>query len=126
MLGDKNAIATIGVKDMKVARKFYEGVLEFEPIPSEGTPQAVLYKSGSSQLLVYQSSYAGTNKATAATWVVGEDLDRIVQDLKAHGVAFEHYEFPGVTLQGDVHVMGKHRNAWLKDPDGNILSLVSQ
>jgi catechol 2,3-dioxygenase-like lactoylglutathione lyase family enzyme len=126
MLGDGNAIATIAVKDVKAARRFYEGVLGLEPVPSEGPPQVILYKSGSSQLLVYESSYAGTNKATSVTWIVGDDLEGLVKELRSKGVAFEHYDFPGVSLQGDVHVMGKRKNAWLKDPDGNILSLVNR
>ncbi len=85
----------------------------------------VVYKSGKSTILVYVSSSAGTNKATAVTWVVGEDLENIVSAMKAKGVKFEHYDFPGTTRKGDVHVAGKTRNAWLKDPDGNILSIVN-
>ena len=83
------------------------------------------YKSGNSTVLVYQSSYAGTNKATAVTWVVGDKLENIVSALKAKGVAFEHYDMPGITRKGDIHISGKIRNAWFKDPDGNILSVVS-
>jgi hypothetical protein len=40
------------------------------------------------------------------------------------GVAFEHYDFPGVTREGDVHVMGPMKSAWFKDPDGNIIALM--
>jgi hypothetical protein len=56
---------------------------------------------------------------------VGGALDAIVRALAAKGVAFEHYDFPGTTRQGDVHVSGKTRVAWFKDPDGNILSIVN-
>ena len=31
-------------------------------------------------VLVYPSEYAGTNKATAASWAVGDDFDAIVDD----------------------------------------------
>ena len=75
--------------------------------------------------MVYQSQYAGTNKATAATWDVGGDIEKTVQALKAKGIAFEHYEMPGMTLKGDVHVGGDMKVAWFKDPDGNIHALVS-
>jgi hypothetical protein len=74
---------------------------------------------------VYESQYAGTNKATAATWIVGADLEGLVRDLKAKGVTFEKYDLPGTTRQGDVHVAGKTKVAWFKDPDGNILSIVN-
>jgi len=32
---------------------------------------------------------------------------------------------PDMTLEGDVHVAGKMRVAWFRDPDGNILSLAN-
>ena len=56
---------------------------------------------------------------------MGDSLDAIVRALTAKGVAFEHYDFPGTTRQGHVHVSGKTRVAWFKDPDGNILSIVN-
>ncbi len=68
MLAEKNAAATIAVRDVKTAKKFYEDVLGLKPVPNQ--EQGVLsYKSGDSSILVYESQYAGTNKATAATWL---------------------------------------------------------
>jgi hypothetical protein len=83
------------------------------------------FESGNSKILVYRSQFAGTNQATAVTWAVGEEIDAIVQDLLVKGVAFEIYDFPGATHEGVVHVFGRMRNAWFKDPDGNILSIVN-
>lgn len=123
MLGDRDAIATIAVKDASVAKKFYEGKLGLKPTPGP-EPSVLSYRSGNSSLLVYESQFAGTNKATAATWVVG-DVDGTVRDLKTKGVAFERYDFPATAREGDVHVSGNTRVAWFKDPDGNILSIVS-
>ncbi len=123
MLRETDAMATIAVKDMNGARKFYEGTLGFEPVDGEEASVAV-YRSGKSKLLVYKSEYAGTNRATAATWVV-KDVDGTVKTLKSKGVKFEHYDLPGGRHEGDVHVFGKIRNAWFKDPDGNILSIVN-
>jgi hypothetical protein len=74
---------------------------------------------------VYQSRHAGTNKATAATWVIEDGMERVAQALKAKGVTFEHYDMPGMTREGDVHVGEKMKAAWFKDPDGNIHALVS-
>ena len=124
MMGDKEGMATIAVRDLAKARAFYEGKLDLKVADTEGS-EVVAYASGKSKVLVYVSQYAGTNKATAATWDVGEDLEKIVQALKAKGVSFEHYDMPGVTRKGDVHVTGEVRVAWFKDPDGNILSVVS-
>jgi catechol 2,3-dioxygenase-like lactoylglutathione lyase family enzyme len=123
-LGNSDAVATIAVKDIEVAKRFYEGKLGLKLVASEG-PQVLTYKAGSSRVLVYASQYAGSNKATSATWLVGDELDKVVQALKGKGVAFEHYDLPNTTRQGDVHVSGKTRVAWFKDPDGNILSIVN-
>jgi catechol 2,3-dioxygenase-like lactoylglutathione lyase family enzyme len=122
VIGDKDAIATIAVKDVNAAKKFYEETLGLkpQPVPEQGV---LSYKSGNSSVLVYKSQYAGTNQATAATWTV-DRIDEVVQALKAKGVAFEHYDFPGVTREGDVHLTGRSKAAWFKDPDGNILALV--
>ena len=123
-MADKDAMATIAVKDTKVAKKFYEGTLGLKPAP-EQEPGVLTYKSGNATVLVYESQYARTNKATAATWVVGADVEGVVRALKAKGVTFEHYDLPGTTRQGDVHVAGKTKVAWFKDPDGNILAIVN-
>jgi catechol 2,3-dioxygenase-like lactoylglutathione lyase family enzyme len=123
VLANTDAIATCAVKDLAAARKFYEDTLGLAPLPTE--EEGVLaYRSGKASILVYESQYAGTNKATAVTFAV-KDLESEVQALKAKGVRFEHYDLPGTTRKGDVHVSGKTKVAWFKDPDGNILSLVS-
>ena len=124
MLADRNAMATIPVKDVKAARKFYEGKLGFRQGKMEG-PDVITYESGNSTVLVYQSDFAGTNKATTATWGVGKEFDSIVRNLQDAGVEFEHYEMPGGQLEGDVHRFGDFKAAWFRDPDGNILHVNS-
>ena len=123
MLADKDAVATIAVKDLKAAKKFYGDTLGLKPTPVP-EPEVLNYKSGNSTVLVYKSQFAGSNKATAVTWIV-DDVEGTVRDLKARGIAFEHYDFPGMTRKGDVHIAGKSKAAWFKDPDGNILAVVS-
>ena len=125
MLGDKDCAATLAVKDMEVATRFYEDTLGLNRAGGDAAG-GVLYKSGNSAVFVYESQYAGTNKATAASWAVG-DVEGTVEALKTKGVAFERYDdLPGTTREGDVHMMGDIRAAWFKDPDGNILNIVNQ
>ena len=124
MLGTKDAAATLAVSDLERARDFYENTLGLEVVRE--VPGAVLYRSGSSTVLVYPSEYAGTNQATAASWSAREDFDAIVDDLRQKGVTFEHYDdLPETTRDGDVHVMGEFKAVWFKDPDGNILNLAN-
>ena len=79
MLGSKDAAATLAVSDIDRARDFYENTLGLSAVQED--PGGILYRSGNTVVLVYPSEYAGTNKATAASWAVGEDLDAIVEDL---------------------------------------------
>jgi hypothetical protein len=123
MLGDKDVIATVAVKDLAVARRFYEGTLGLTVADAAGA-EALTFASGHAKLIVYRSQYAGTNQATALNWNVGDGLEKIVAALGDKGVKFEHYDFPGMTKAGDVHVMGPFKSAWFKDPDGNIIALM--
>jgi catechol 2,3-dioxygenase-like lactoylglutathione lyase family enzyme len=122
MLGSKNAAATLAVSDLERAREFYEKTLGLETMREDAG--AILYKSGDSVVLVYPSAYAGTNQATGASWAVGDDFDAVVDDLRAKGVKFEHYDdLPETTREGDVHLIGEFKAVWFKDPDGNILNV---
>ena len=125
MLGDKDAAANIAVKNLETGKKFYEDTLGLTQTGAEGQ-EVIVFKSGNSTVNVYRSQYAGTNQATAVTWMVGEDIKGVVQQLKAKGIIFEHYDMPGVTREGDVHIAGDMKVAWFKDPDGNILNIASR
>jgi len=125
MLGNRDAVANIAVRNLEAARKFYEGTLGLKQIDAEGQ-ELIVFKSGNSMLNVYRSRYAGTNQATAMTWTVGDDLADVVRALKAKGVTFEHYDMPGMAREGDLHVAGDTKVAWFKDPDGNILNLINR
>jgi catechol-2,3-dioxygenase len=124
MLADANAMATVAVKDLKTARSFYEGTLRLKPSRSEGA-DVTTYTSGGSSLVVYESRYAGSNQATTVTWGLGKEFDATIKSLQDAGVRFEHYDLPGGSRQGDVHVFGDFKAAWFKDPDGNILHVNS-
>ena len=122
MLSDKDAVATVAVKSLERAKNFYEQTLGLTKIMEN--EEVLAFKSGRSTLFVYRSQYAGTNKATAVTWVADE-VEDIVKTLKDRGVSFEHYDLPNMTRHGDLHVAGTMKAAWFKDPDGNIFSLVT-
>jgi catechol 2,3-dioxygenase-like lactoylglutathione lyase family enzyme len=114
----------VAVKDLGKAAKFYEETLGLSRAGEEDQ-EAITYESGDTTINVYRSSFAGTNKATALTWRVG-DVDNVVRTLKAKGVTFEHYDMPNTRREGDVHISGDVKVAWFKDPDGNILSVANR
>ena len=122
MLGKADATPMIAVKDLDRARKFYEDTLGLET-KDEWGGEGLTMKSGDTLINVYKSEFAGTNKATALTFEV-DDAEKEVRDLKEKGIFFEHYDMPGLTQRGDLHVAEGFKTAWFKDPDGNILSLI--
>jgi len=64
MLADKDAVANIAVKDLEVAKKYYEDTLGLKQVDAEDQ-EVIIFKSGNSKIIVYRSQYAGTNQATA-------------------------------------------------------------
>jgi catechol 2,3-dioxygenase-like lactoylglutathione lyase family enzyme len=127
MLRDTDAVATVAVKDLDVAARFYEETLGLSRADAEDAEdnETIVFESGDTTINVYRSSFAGTNRATALTWAV-DDVNDVVRTLKSKGVTFEHYDLPDTRREGDVHVSGDIKVAWFKDPDGNILSVVNR
>jgi catechol 2,3-dioxygenase-like lactoylglutathione lyase family enzyme len=124
MLSNTDAVANVAVRNVDVATDFYRNTLGLKPVHQEGK-ELVVFQSGHSSLNVYRSDYAGTNKATAVTWTV-DSVEDEVKALRNKGVVFEHYDMPGMTREGDVYVGHGMKIAWFKDPDGNILNVVSK
>ena len=124
MLRDMDAVATLAVKDLDAAGRFYEQTLGLSRAGDQDE-ESLVFESGDTTINVYRSTFAGTNKATALTWAV-DDVEDVVRTLKTKGVKFEHYDLPETRREGDVHVSGDLKVAWFKDPDGNILSVVSR
>lgn len=123
MLNQGTVVATIAVKDLAAAQEFYGDVLGLEELDEQ--PGGIMYASGDGKLFVYESEYAGTNKATAASWQI-TDIEPVVRDLKERGIKFEHYDnIPGMTREGDLHVMDTMKSVWFKDPEGNILNVTA-
>ena len=48
MLGDKDAVVTLAIKDLEAARKFYEGTLGLKQIDADGN-EVIVYASGNSR-----------------------------------------------------------------------------
>jgi catechol 2,3-dioxygenase-like lactoylglutathione lyase family enzyme len=120
MLKDKASTAIVAVSDIARATAFYRDTLGLD-VTDDSMGDVVVFRTGDTSLVVYRSEFAGTNKANAVVWNVGDEIDDIVADLRSKGVEFEHYD--GMDLEGDIHVAGAMRLVWFKDPDGNILHL---
>jgi len=123
MLTSAPIIPYIPVADVPRARKFYEEKVGL--VPKEEYAGGVVYECGKgSRVFIYKSPGAGTSKASTAFWAV-EDVEAEVRELKARGVVFEEYDYPGLKTVNSIATGGGAKTAWFKDTDGNILA-VSQ
>lgn len=123
MLADYAPFPTIAVADLARAREFYEGTLGFPP--AEDSVEGAFYRIGTGGFLVYPSSFAGTNRATAMSFQVPEgEFDALVADLRGRGVGFLTFELPegAVWKDGVADFGASGRGVWFTDPDGNILN----
>ena len=114
--------ATIPAKDLDGTRRFYEDVLGAQVLMED--PGGILYRSGDSTFSLYPTEYAGTAAHTLGAFVVS-DVDKAVADLRAKGVTFEEYDLPGMKTVDGIAELGGFKGAWFKDPEGNILSVIT-
>ncbi|MEO7421981.1 MAG: VOC family protein [Ornithinibacter sp.] len=123
MLGDHDSIPTLAVKDQQTARNVYEGVLGLSPTGEP--PEEVMHRAGSTTVLVYPSTYAGTNKATAMSFQIPPDaFDAEVALIRETGVTFSTFEAEDLEWDDGVASMGgTSESAWFRDPDGNTLNV---
>jgi hypothetical protein len=80
-----------------------------------------------SRLTLYVYPRAGSSPGTASrgrVYAVGQT----VAELLARGAVFEEYDYGDAfrTVDGIATSADGHKMAWLKDPDGNILSIGSR
>lgn len=121
MLGNAQVGAVLPVKDLEAAKKFYAETLGLKA--GEENPGGISFEAGSgTKVFIYPTEFAGTNKATAVGFTV-DDVEVVAEELKGKGVTLEQYDLPGLTREGDIHIMGDTKAIWFKDPDGNIISV---
>ena len=115
--------ATLPASDLARATQWYSEKLGLAPVEeSEG---AAWYETGGARFLLYQSTFAGGNQATAAT-LSTSDFDSAMARLREVGVSFEEYDLGEImTEDGVVTTPDGTRVAWFKDSEGNILSIAS-
>jgi catechol 2,3-dioxygenase-like lactoylglutathione lyase family enzyme len=129
MLSSYNPVATLPTSDLSKAKAFYQDTVGLT-VSREG-PEGVTYNCGSGSVFLYESSYAGTNKATALSFDVPEDqFDAEVEALRGKGVEFSTFELEGMTWSDGVATGGggdtgypEMKSVWFSDPDGNILNV---
>ena len=122
MLDKSTVTANIPAADIARARAFYADKLGLTP--AQEMPGMLLYRTAAgSWFSVYETEFAGQSGHTIAQWHV-DDVEAAARDLKGKGVAFEHYDLPGLEWNGDVASMaGMGKAAWFKDSEDNVLCI---
>ena len=125
MLSGARIMAIVPTTDIARATAFYGKVLGLVDanLPTPG-PQVVYLCGGETLLEVYERRTAGNARHTLASWEVN-DIRVTVDELRNRGVRFEEYDLPEVKTKDGISSTGDLREAWFRDPDGNILRLHS-
>ncbi len=125
MFEQARGVAVVAASDLARARSFYEGTLGLTPEEIQEEVQTVIYRLAGVPLMVYQTSYAGTAKNTVFG-LESTDLDADMAALRAKGVAFLDYDFPGLKTVDGVAEMDGERSSWFEDSEGNIFGLFQR
>lgn len=126
MLKESRAFGGFSVKDTEVAKKFYQDVLGLE-IGQEMMGMFEIKLATGGTVMVYPKDNHEPASYTILNFPV-DDIDSVVDELASSGVVFERYDGfeqdeKGISRSSDPE---KGPNiAWFKDPDGNILSVLS-
>lgn len=121
MLGREKIIAFIGTTNPDSAKAFYGGALGLTLI--EDGPFALEYDAGGIMLRVQKVQKLSPHAHTSLGWAVG-DIRATIRGLTNKGVKFERYQGMPQDALGIWTSPSGAQVAWLKDPDGNTLSLT--
>ena len=123
MLSNSKVEANIPAGDLARARDFYADKLGLTPTEEFGGEALAYRTTGGTSFNIYRTEFAGQAGHTIAQWHV-DDIESEVHDLKAKGIAFEVYDLPGVSWDGEIATLeGMGRAAWFKDSEGNTMCI---
>jgi len=123
MLKNYASSAIVPCTDLARAKAFYGDTLGLPLIADHGN--GFVFGTGETRLNIYRSDFAGTNRADAVVWAVGDDIEAIAVALRVKGVTLDEYPDGFDKVVEGVHVRGKLSVIWFRDPDGNILHVTS-
>ncbi|HVW97414.1 MAG TPA: VOC family protein [Mucilaginibacter sp.] len=127
MFKNTRAFSGFSVNDMNKAKEFYHGVLGLD-VEENNMGIMTLKLSGGAEVIVYPKSNHEPATFTILNFAV-DDVDKAVDELTRAGVSFEQYDFGDIKTDEKGIMRGDGRGpdiAWLKDPAGNILSVLKK
>jgi catechol 2,3-dioxygenase-like lactoylglutathione lyase family enzyme len=129
-LGEDSRVSTrLPAQDLERARRWYAEKLGLEP--AEERPGGLRYQFGYGSFAIFESAGRPSGEHTQMALEV-DDIDAVVAELRAKGVAFEEVDLPGLrTVDGIAEVAGNYpssgglgeRAAWFRDSEGNLIGI---
>lgn len=126
MFRNTKAFSGFSVNDLAKARQFYGETLQIKITELAEMNVLQLHIAGSNALVIYEKTDHTPASFTILNFPVS-DVKMAVEELKALGVTFESYDWPGFKTDTD-HIFrgGGPLIAWFTDPAGNILSVIQE
>jgi len=126
-LGGSIMTAVLRADDLARARKFYSEVLGLRPGQRSAAGDMFTAGDGSSVLIYARPGMPAPQNTTLGFAVPPDDFDAVIDELRLRGAVFEEYDIPemGLRTVAGVAVVDGIKSAWLKDSEGNILSIAS-
>ena len=121
MLDNAQIIAFVATTDAAKSRAFYEEVLGLALTLEDEF--AIVLDANGVELRIQKVLSLTPQPHTHLGWSV-TSLEEVVRVLRAKGVVFESYPFLQQNALGIWTAPSGAKVAWLKDPDGNLLSLT--
>ena len=123
MLDGSSLIAFLATSDAARSRAFYEGLLGLRLVSDD--PFALVFDAQGTELRIQKVERFTPQPHTALGWTVGS-IDAVVREIVGRGGHLERYPPLAQDEAGIWKAPSGARIAWLKDPDGNLLSFTEK
>jgi catechol 2,3-dioxygenase-like lactoylglutathione lyase family enzyme len=124
MFKDTKAFSGFSANDIPAAKGFYSETLGLEVAEEHGLLHLKI--AGGNPTLIYPKSNHEPATYTVLNFPV-DNVEQAVDELTQRGVHFEQYDDENVKTDasGIFRAMGV-KQAWFKDPAGNIISVIEE
>lgn len=123
MLSQSSLIAFLATTDSARTRVFYEGILGIRFLNEDDF--AVVYDVAGIELRIQKVERLAPQPHTVLGWLV-RSIEQTVREVAARGGVFERYHFLAQDEAGIWTSPSGARVAWLRDPEGNLLSFTEK
>lgn len=123
MLKNSPFYAGFAVDDLERAKAFYGSTLGVFDVAELSSDLLALRAANGYAVLIYRKPGHQPAAHTILNFPV-DDIESAVDELRAAGVEFEHYDQGPIQTDAKGIATPGPKQAWFRDPAGNILSVI--